>query len=139
MYLQEKGHPKVLQLDGGILRYFEEVGGAHWQGECFVFDERVSLDPGLKASGKTLADRKDGKKIVVSERGEFYVASHIPSDDCSGTAHSRKSASLLPPLKLPHKKPKPANKSLLSKFAKEIAALVATQEKASNKEILTNF
>lgn len=61
LYLHEKGHPKVLQLDGGILRYFEEVGGAHWQGECFVFDERVSLDPGLKASGKTLADRKDGK------------------------------------------------------------------------------
>jgi len=61
LYLQEKGHPKVLQLDGGILRYFEEVGGAHWQGECFVFDERVSLDPGLKESGKTLADRKDGK------------------------------------------------------------------------------
>ncbi len=63
LYLQEKGHPKVLQLDGGILRYFEEVGGEHWQGECFVFDERVSLDPGLKESGKTLADRKDGKNL----------------------------------------------------------------------------
>jgi UPF0176 protein len=61
LYLQEKGHPKVFQLDGGILRYFEDVGGAHWHGECFVFDERVSLDPGLKESGKTLADRKDGK------------------------------------------------------------------------------
>lgn len=61
LYLQEIGHPKVLQLDGGILRYFEEVGGAHWEGECFVFDERVSLDPGLKASGKTLADRKEAK------------------------------------------------------------------------------
>jgi UPF0176 protein len=61
LYLEEKGHPKVLQLDGGILRYFEEVGGAHWQGECFVFDERVSLDPGLKASGKTLADRREKK------------------------------------------------------------------------------
>ncbi|MBA3858858.1 MAG: sulfurtransferase [Cyanobacteria bacterium PR.3.49] len=61
LYLQEKGHPKVFQLDGGILRYFEDVGGAHWQGECFVFDERVSLDPGLKESGKTLADRQDGK------------------------------------------------------------------------------
>jgi len=61
LYLQEKGHPKVFQLDGGILRYFEEVGGAHWQGECFVFDERVSLDPSLKESGKTLADRTDGK------------------------------------------------------------------------------
>lgn len=61
LFLKEKGHPKVLQLDGGILRYFEEVGGAHWQGECFVFDERVSLDPALKESGKTLSDRKENK------------------------------------------------------------------------------
>lgn len=50
LYLQELGHPKVLQLDGGILRYFEDVGGAHWNGECFVFDERVSLDPALRPS-----------------------------------------------------------------------------------------
>lgn len=50
LYLQELGHPKVLQLDGGILRYFEDVGGAHWNGECFVFDERVSLDPRLRPS-----------------------------------------------------------------------------------------
>jgi UPF0176 protein len=41
------------QLKGGILRYFEEVGGAHYEGECFVFDKRVSLTPDLAASGKT--------------------------------------------------------------------------------------
>ena len=35
------------QLDGGILGYFEKVGGAHWNGECFVFDERESLTPEL--------------------------------------------------------------------------------------------
>ena len=40
--------PGVLQLDGGILKYFEEVGGAHWHGECFVFDRRVALDPKLQ-------------------------------------------------------------------------------------------
>jgi predicted sulfurtransferase len=39
--------PNVFQLDGGILKYFEEVGGAHWNGECFVFDRRVALDPEL--------------------------------------------------------------------------------------------
>ncbi len=39
----------VYQLEGGILKYFEEVGGAHYHGGCFVFDERESLDPGLKA------------------------------------------------------------------------------------------
>ncbi|TDT33722.1 UPF0176 protein [Naumannella halotolerans] len=35
------------QLEGGILGYFEHVGGAHWNGECFVFDERVALAPDL--------------------------------------------------------------------------------------------
>lgn len=35
------------QLDGGILGYFEHVGGDHWSGECFVFDEREALDPAL--------------------------------------------------------------------------------------------
>lgn len=35
------------QLDGGILGYFESEGGAHWSGECFVFDEREALSPDL--------------------------------------------------------------------------------------------
>jgi len=39
----------VWQLDGGILKYFEETGGAHFRGNCFVFDEREALDPGLGA------------------------------------------------------------------------------------------
>ncbi|MBX9878875.1 MAG: sulfurtransferase [Candidatus Obscuribacterales bacterium] len=51
IYLEEIGHPKVLQLDGGILRYFEDVGGAFWNGDCFVFDERVALNPDLRPSG----------------------------------------------------------------------------------------
>ncbi|TQJ31260.1 sulfurtransferase [Microbacterium sp. SLBN-146] len=37
----------AFQLDGGILGYFEKVGGDHWSGECFVFDEREALDPTL--------------------------------------------------------------------------------------------
>lgn len=52
LFMQELGHPKVLQLDGGILRYFEDVGGDHWTGDCFVFDERVSLDPNLRPANK---------------------------------------------------------------------------------------
>jgi UPF0176 protein len=38
----------VLQLDGGILGYFEHVGGEGYEGRCFVFDDRVALDPQLK-------------------------------------------------------------------------------------------
>ena len=48
LYLQEQGARSVTQLEGGILKYFEEVGGQHYQGECFVFDDRVALDADLK-------------------------------------------------------------------------------------------
>jgi len=47
IHLREHG-VEALQLDGGILGYFEHVGGAHWTGECFVFDEREALTPALK-------------------------------------------------------------------------------------------
>jgi UPF0176 protein len=35
------------QLDGGILKYFEDTGGKHYRGSCFVFDEREALAPDL--------------------------------------------------------------------------------------------
>jgi predicted sulfurtransferase len=41
------GFENLYQLDGGILRYIEQTGGAHWDGECFVFDRRVCLDENL--------------------------------------------------------------------------------------------
>ena len=44
----EQGWSDVRQLEGGILGYFEEVGGDHWNGDCFVFDRRVSIDPALE-------------------------------------------------------------------------------------------
>ena len=45
LWMSDAGIEHVLQLDGGILRYFEEAPGApHWRGRCFVFDERVALD-----------------------------------------------------------------------------------------------
>ena len=46
----EAGFKDVRQLEGGILGYFEEVGGAHWDGDWFVFDLRVALTPELKES-----------------------------------------------------------------------------------------
>jgi predicted sulfurtransferase len=46
--LLKQGFHAVYQLDGGILNYFQSCGGAHWQGECFVFDERISLTPTLE-------------------------------------------------------------------------------------------
>lgn len=47
IYMQSLGLTQVVQLDGGILKYLEETDGRHWQGGCFVFDERRALDPRL--------------------------------------------------------------------------------------------
>jgi UPF0176 protein len=47
LLMAEAGMPNVLQLDGGILKYLEETGGEHFEGDCFVFDEREALNGAL--------------------------------------------------------------------------------------------
>ena len=49
-YLKEQGFEEVYHLQGGILKYLEEVPSEQtlWQGECFVFDNRVAVDHDLK-------------------------------------------------------------------------------------------
>src|SRR5690606_19919466 len=49
--MQGRGFEQVYQLDGGILKYFETCGAAHYDGDCFVFDGRVAVDPQLQPSG----------------------------------------------------------------------------------------
>jgi UPF0176 protein len=54
LWMAQAGVDNVKQLDGGILRYFEKSaqphGGApHWQGECFVFDDRVNVTADVNA------------------------------------------------------------------------------------------
>lgn len=51
--MERLGFREIYQLDGGILKYFEEVGGDHWRGECFVFDKRAALDPHLEETATT--------------------------------------------------------------------------------------
>ena len=48
---REAGVDNVWQLEGGILKYFELAGGAHYRGDCFVFDEREAVDPTLAPTG----------------------------------------------------------------------------------------
>ncbi|MDP4537449.1 rhodanese-related sulfurtransferase [Alkalimonas collagenimarina] len=49
-FLKEQGFDEVYHLDGGILKYLEEVPEEQslWQGECFVFDQRVAVKHGLE-------------------------------------------------------------------------------------------
>ena len=63
-YLLRQGFDEVYHLRGGILNYLERVDAAEslWEGECFVFDERVSLDHDLQKGGIRICD--DCKAVV---------------------------------------------------------------------------
>lgn len=61
IHMQAAGIESVYQLDGGILKYFEEVGSMHYRGDCFVFDERRGLDAMLLPSSSAgHSDRHEG-------------------------------------------------------------------------------
>ncbi|WP_020400416.1 rhodanese-related sulfurtransferase [Kordiimonas gwangyangensis] len=49
-YMKEQGYEEVYHLEGGILKYLEEIpeDKSLWEGDCFVFDERVSVRHGLE-------------------------------------------------------------------------------------------
>jgi len=50
-YLKESNFENVFHLEGGILKYLEQIpeDQSLWEGQCFVFDERVSVGHGLEA------------------------------------------------------------------------------------------
>ena len=72
-FMLEKGYESVHQLDGGILRYLKDADEENlWEGECFVFDERVAVDKNLQ-EGKYV--QCFGCRRPLSERdleSEFY-------------------------------------------------------------------
>ena len=55
-YMKSMGFGEIYHLKGGILKYLEEIAAPEslWEGECFVFDDRVSLTHGLEEGGYTL-------------------------------------------------------------------------------------
>ncbi len=55
-YVRAKGFDAVYHLKGGILNYLEKMpeSASRWQGDCFVFDERVALGHGLTQTGRSL-------------------------------------------------------------------------------------
>ncbi|MFM8766802.1 MAG: hypothetical protein ACKOD9_03200, partial [Rubrivivax sp.] len=56
LVMQDAGLPHVHQLDGGVLRYFEDTGHAPgWRGGCVVFDDRGALRSDLSPAGARAA------------------------------------------------------------------------------------
>lgn len=87
-FMERQGFRNVLQLDGGILRYFEECGGAHYDGECFVFDQRVGLDPTLRETHSVMCPQCqmpiDGETRAHPDQVEGVSCPH-----CLGTPGER--------------------------------------------------
>jgi len=77
-FMQRAGFKNVLQLEGGILKYFEECGGDHYEGECFVFDQRVALDPHLQETATTQCYACQQPLTADDQRSPKY----IPGESC---------------------------------------------------------
>ena len=72
-FMEREGFKQIFQLDGGILKYFEDCGGAHYDGECFVFDQRVGLDPGLRETEATQCFSCQTPLSEADQKDERYV------------------------------------------------------------------
>ena len=73
------GFKDVRQLEGGILGYFDECGGTHWSGDCFVFDQRVALDHQLEETEVVMCFRCREPLSVEEQESEHYVINrHCP-------------------------------------------------------------
>ena len=73
-FMEREGFKNIFQLDGGILKYFEECGGAHYDGECFVFDQRVGLDPSLQETEAEQCFRCQTPLTEADQADERYVS-----------------------------------------------------------------
>ena len=85
-YARQIGLDKVYHLKGGILSYLETVpkDESLWQGECFVFDERVSVGHGL-VPGTTVMCRACKYPVTVSEQAHPAYVEGVSCPACIDT------------------------------------------------------
>lgn len=85
-FLRSQGFDRVYHLEGGILKYLETVPEAEsrWEGECFVFDERVSVGHGLKPGEYELC-RACRNPISQSDKESELFVLGISCPHCHGS------------------------------------------------------
>jgi UPF0176 protein len=83
--VKSAGYDDVYHLDGGILRYLEQMpaDGSLWRGECFVFDERVSVGHGLER-GEARLCRACRRPLTPDERASPLHVEGISCVHCHG-------------------------------------------------------
>ena len=82
-YVKSLGFDDVFHLKGGILKYLEDVPQEKslWQGECFVFDERVSVGHGLAEGDATLC-RACRRPLTAADRASPFFAEGVSCPHC---------------------------------------------------------
>jgi len=87
-FMERAGFSHVHQLDGGILKYFEECGGAHYSGECFVFDRRVGVDADLRETNSVLCYNCQLPLTEAEQQHPHYVPD-VSCPHCHGENQNR--------------------------------------------------
>ena len=82
--MEREGFEQVHQLHGGILQYFEDCGGEHYEGDCFVFDQRVALDPQLQESDV----QQCFACLEPLTEADQTSADYVPGESCPYCANS---------------------------------------------------
>lgn len=119
-FMQREGFEHIYQLDGGILKYFEEVGGEHYQGECFVFDQRVGVDPHLGETGSdqcyacltplTAAEQQDPRYVAGQSCPYCFKTSEQQQAEAIAQRHAQLRAATTPlPGSVPYDNYRPVN------------------------------
>ncbi len=92
--LLERGFEEVLQLEGGILAYLEQVPASHsrWWGECFVFDDRVAVDDGL-APGSHAQCHACRRPVSDADRDHPHYEAGVSCPACYAELTPRQRAS----------------------------------------------
>lgn len=86
--LTRKGYTEVYQLDGGLLRYAEEVGGDHYRGDVFVFDDRMRVDIGGSETPGRCHHCGDTTSRMINCANVDCHALHVSCDACVRTTRA---------------------------------------------------
>ena len=79
MVMEDQGWSEVYQSRGGILGYFKDTGGTHWDGDCFVFDQRVSVDKNLiEADHEMCFKCREPLSAEDLESDKYSIEEHCP-------------------------------------------------------------
>jgi UPF0176 protein len=94
-FMRAQGFAEVYHLEGGILKYLETVPKeqSRWEGECFVFDERVSVGHGLKPGGYELC-RSCRTPLGDAEKASPFFVRGVSCEKCHDQKSEAKKAGL---------------------------------------------